>query len=63
MIINNLKFISPSDYRFEHDSIISSINEKLDWSELINDDVLDTLITHALINNQDLNIALKDYRS
>lgn len=51
---------TPLEYRFGTDTVITTeIDTMMDWSMLIQDPILDTLIATALRNNQDVKIAMQ----
>ncbi|WP_082026428.1 efflux transporter outer membrane subunit [Flammeovirga sp. OC4] len=50
---------SPSEYRFGVDTLVSTENDTIGWWTLIQDQVLDSLITVALENNQDVKVAMQ----
>ncbi|WP_084005875.1 efflux transporter outer membrane subunit [Flammeovirga sp. MY04] len=51
--------VTPADYRFGTDTLVSTASDTIAWWELISDPLLDTLIVTALENNQDVDIAMQ----
>ncbi|NLR89687.1 TolC family protein [Flammeovirga sp. SR4] len=51
--------VSPTEYRFGVDSIVTTSSDTIGWWTLIKDPILDTLITIALQNNQDVRVAMQ----
>lgn len=50
---------TPLEYRFGTDTLISSDTDTIGWWTLVQDNVLDSLITVALENNQDVKVAMQ----
>ncbi|WP_170178348.1 efflux transporter outer membrane subunit [Flammeovirga pectinis] len=50
---------TPLEYRFGSDTTISTNNDTIGWWTLIKDPVLDSLISTALVNNQDVKVAMQ----
>ncbi|OHX66828.1 hypothetical protein NH26_10905 [Flammeovirga pacifica] len=53
------EIISPADYRFGTDTLVTTETDTIAWWEIIEDPILDSLIVKALVNNQDVEVALQ----